>query len=825
MTSPNQPSTITMYDPSTGAPVEIKSNQAGEAYRSGLATFAADQDVPMMGADGRVTVMKGAEAGAYLSSVEGLMTGAATQQALRQQQLQDEFGGLGGQAKALAAGAARGLSFGLSDAALVESGLVERRTMAGLQEANPIASTGGELGGMLAPLLISGGSSLLARGVTSGVRGAAAVGAGVEGLAGRALVRAGAREGSALVRGLSTAAGQAAEMSLYGAGSEVSRATLANENLTAEKVAGAMVMHALLGGAFGGAVGAGAAGLQRAAHGSLDAATSLAERVTGRSSSRAAETLGEKGARLLDVALPGGLQGAASRATLEATGAGSRALERFEKLAPEVQERAAKILAVEVPEFAGGKVWRSAAENATALEHVVARNEERVAALVQKLEDVGARPETAKILEGLAPRGSESKALLGQVERAGEDLGKLQDLAGSLREAAPSSASRELLELRGTLLQRIEGEVGRLEQTAAEQLGPGWVVQWAGARAELEAARAAKALVTDGAKAFEGKSAGEVLRKELPQLVGSLVSGNLLGAAGTAATAWLGPLAKRYGPEAEALFLRRLSQTGDVGEAASHLIDLAVNQSVKNFFRRAGEAGGRAGRRGLRAGEDAAGDAAEARPRSRKERERERERVKKDTEGEFRATRARVEALAARQEPPRLPPGTSPGVAGATQTTAERAVSFLASKAPAAPVQSSLQPHLARYEVSPSEQRKFLAYVRAVEDPTSVLHDLERGRLGPEGVEALRVVYPELYRQVQRVAQAELAQRRTPLSYQQARDLGELLGVVGHPAMEPGFIAAIQQTFAPKAPAAPATPGPTRPVSIARIYEQTEEAA
>lgn len=819
------PGLVEMFD-NDGNAVAVPENEVRARFSSGELGFLPDQLVPVRDNTGEIKQLPGAEAAKKLGTYQN---DVVSPEAFKEQEDERKYTSGTGKAVAAGAGLARGLSFGLSDVALSEFGGDDTRTwLEQTRRRNNLLSLATEGVGMAAPLLVSGGSSLLARGVTSGVRGAAAIGAGVEGLAGRALVRAGAREGGFLARGLSTAAGQAAEMSLYGAGSEVSRATLANESLSGEKVAAAMGMHALLGGAVGGAVGAGAVGLQRAAHGGLTAATSLAERVTGRSSSMAAETLGEKGARLLDVALPGGLQGAAARSTVEATGAGTKALERFGKLAPEVQERAAKILSIEVPEFAGGKVWRSAAENAQALEHVVARNEERVAALAGKLEDVGARPEATKILEGLAPRGSEGKALLGQVERASEDLGKLQDLAGSLRAPAPPSASRELLELRGTLLQRIEGEVGRIEQTAAEQLGPGWGVQWAGARAELEAAQAAKALVTDGSKAFEGKSAGEVLRKELPQLVGSLVSGNVLGAVGTAATAWLGPLAKRYGPEAEALFLRRLSQTGNVGEAASHLVDLVVSQSVKGFFRRAGEAGGRAGRRGLRAGEEAGADAAETsqRPQTRKERERARqERVSQDPEAEFKEARERVAALAAAPGPARLPPGTSPGVASSTQATAGRAVTFLASKIPAAPVQSSLQPHLARYEVSPSEQRKFMAYVRAVDDPTSVLRDLERGRMGPEGLEALRTVYPELYAQVQQQAREELALLDQPLSYQQARELGELLGVVGHPAMEPGFIAAIQQTFTPAPPAAPVTPFPARPVNVARLYQDTQEAA
>ena len=117
---------LTMYDPATGKPVVVDSAQAGALFREGRATFAADQDVPVMGTDGKVRVIKGADAGAFFSSAEGLATGAASGQQLREQQLQDEFGGVGGQLGAAVAGAARGASAGLSDVALTELGLSAR---------------------------------------------------------------------------------------------------------------------------------------------------------------------------------------------------------------------------------------------------------------------------------------------------------------------------------------------------------------------------------------------------------------------------------------------------------------------------------------------------------------------------------------------------------------------------------------------------------------------------------------------------------------------------------------------------------------------------
>lgn len=74
----------------------------------------------------------------------------------------EKYGGLGGELKAAATGAARGLTFGLSDVALTGLG-VEGETLRGLKEENPIASGAGELAGIAAPALLSGGTGLAAR--------------------------------------------------------------------------------------------------------------------------------------------------------------------------------------------------------------------------------------------------------------------------------------------------------------------------------------------------------------------------------------------------------------------------------------------------------------------------------------------------------------------------------------------------------------------------------------------------------------------------------------------------------------------------------------
>ena len=247
---------LTMYDPATGAPVQVDAAQAGALFREGKATFAADQDVPIMGADGKVRVIKGADAGAFFASAEGLATGAASGQQLREQQLQEEFGGVGGTLGAAAAGVARGASMGLSDAILTGTGLVDARTLQGQQEANPLAALGGEGLGILGAVAASGGAAGAGRGVLGGAarvvtaptRAVMALGRGVEG-AGTAIL------GEGVVARAATAAAQGAvEGSLFGVGQAVSESAVKDVPLTAERILAAAGHGALLGGGLGGGV-------------------------------------------------------------------------------------------------------------------------------------------------------------------------------------------------------------------------------------------------------------------------------------------------------------------------------------------------------------------------------------------------------------------------------------------------------------------------------------------------------------------------------------------------------------------------------------------
>jgi hypothetical protein len=140
-----------------------------------------------------------------------------------------------------AAGAARGLTLGLSDAALTASGVVAPETLRNLEDLNPEPSIGGEVLGTAASTLLTAGAATPA---ALAARGAAQVGERVAaGAGGRALVRLG-------VEG-------AVEGGLQGLGRAITDAAQERNPLTAQKALASTAEGALLGlgaGAlFGGA--------------------------------------------------------------------------------------------------------------------------------------------------------------------------------------------------------------------------------------------------------------------------------------------------------------------------------------------------------------------------------------------------------------------------------------------------------------------------------------------------------------------------------------------------------------------------------------------
>lgn len=138
--------------------------------------------------------------------------------------------------EAAAAGVARGATLGLSDVALTSTGVVEDETLRGLEEFNEYASAGGEVVGVAAPAIFSGGAYAPA------------------GIASRVATRAAAKLTTNAVG--RTALAGAIEGGFFGAGQAVSEDALGQAPLTAQKLVADVGTNALLGLGGGAAFGA-----------------------------------------------------------------------------------------------------------------------------------------------------------------------------------------------------------------------------------------------------------------------------------------------------------------------------------------------------------------------------------------------------------------------------------------------------------------------------------------------------------------------------------------------------------------------------------------
>jgi hypothetical protein len=97
--------------------------------------------------------------------------------------------------------------------------------------------------------------------------------------------------------------------------------------------------------------------------------------------------------------------------------------------------------------------------------------------------------------------------------------------------------------------------------------------------------------------------------------------------------------------------------------------------------------------------------------------------------------------------------------------------------------------------VSDADKASFLRTVQAVNDPRSVVRDMQHGRVSKEGVDALRAVYPKLYGDVQTKVLEQVAGARKPLTYQQRQQVALLTGTPTDPALKPASIRLFQSSF------------------------------
>jgi hypothetical protein len=123
---------------------------------------------------------------------------------------------------------------------------------------------------------------------------------------------------------------------------------------------------------------------------------------------------------------------------------------------------------------------------------------------------------------------------------------------------------------------------------------------------------------------------------------------------------------------------------------------------------------------------------------------------------------------------------------------------------------------------SPATIAAFMRRVRAADNPSTLIDDLRSGTISAEAVDAVRNVYPRIYRQMQETVLREMASDEARPGFAERVRLGVLLGAPTDPALTPGHLAVTQGVFAARNEPMNATPRPAAPRSTANVASGME---
>lgn len=242
--------------------INVRDNQTGE-----IQTLESDASLPQLVESGAVSIPQkeyefqdGDKK--YMVPADGFLDAVRSgwkyrdQELKRNEELESKYGDRTG--SALALGAARGLTFGLSDVALEKTGIMSEEELREIKNRNETASTVGEIGATVIPAMLSGGTSVAAKLSAKTLPGMIA----------QASTRQGSRAAANVVstvakKAIETGVAGAVEGAAYGLGNAISEAELGNAEFNAEAVLSNVGIGAVMGGGLGAAFGAGGEYLKR----------------------------------------------------------------------------------------------------------------------------------------------------------------------------------------------------------------------------------------------------------------------------------------------------------------------------------------------------------------------------------------------------------------------------------------------------------------------------------------------------------------------------------------------------------------------------------
>lgn len=732
---------------------QFKLPQAGQQYV--LDKDGSLQQVP------NATYAEALQSGEYLP---------ASDEDVRKEMYQQKYGN--SELEAAGAAALRGVTMGISD--LFLSKIVGKGRLAGLQEANPISSTVGEVAGTIGGLFLPVGPIAKVAGVGAKATEIAAK-AGL-----RALEKAGVKStvaASIVSKVGAVAAGSAVEGAAFGAGHLLSEASLGKADFNAENLAAEAGTGALFGAGIGGIFGAihAAAPTVSSKVGSLFKdvdylkKTKNVEDFMGLTPSKVAKNakidpkMSEKMVDALADESKIGMKLMDSDATV---------LQKTEAF----KERAGQTIGKSLDDIeAAGSATDGIFPKAKEVYSDLNKTLNSMKKEFELAEGITA-PEHKAISEEITRFKDVYKRLEADAAKTGESLkaSKLQEMRQSLDEAAKWDIVKNTdpakiaiaKQLRYVLRKEIDATADRAGAVLGKDIG-----------AQLKQANqdyyiASKMVEPMQKKVSTGSSIG---LKDILTGVGGEMLGTGIGASFVAAKKLLQSDFKH-----KAVILGQL-------ERANMSVSKAIDNSTAKFF---AEKSSKVAKPlmikslvdfGL--SKDLDGKAPKTNSQAFSNLQTNLQNLSSSPEKVLKASHHNTNAVSQ----------GAPDTAAALSLVGQNAVQFLASKIPKRQSYPGIVPR--PWQPSSMELHKFERYVGAVENPKNAIENFSHGRMSREEAEALQVVYPNIFTRLRENVVSNIKLHGQHMPYQKKMQMGILLNMVTDPSMAAENILSLQSNF------------------------------
>ncbi len=176
------------------------------------------------------------------------------------------------------------------------------------------------------------------------------------------------------------------------------------------------------------------------------------------------------------------------------------------------------------------------------------------------------------------------------------------------------------------------------------------------------------------------------------------------------------------------------------------------------------------------------------------------------------------DVIAARIAPYQGIPEVQERLAAHTANTAQ----FLATKIPQPTVRQENSFLPPKTIISDAQKTKFYRYVRAAEDPTTVMDSISEGRVTPEEIETLQALSPELYEKLKAGIIEKLTTPGIEIPYARRLNLSTVFNVAGDPSLTRTQFSMLQASYAPAPDKGGRPPAPRNDRSTETTAESTQ---